>query len=90
MATKKKDLIRMFDRGKAEGHAYMIVVTDTYSFDIFPVYCSELDFSEKYGEVVEGPLSRAEEVYNLRAGRKKQMDSPRAFNPPMGFIKPKT
>ena len=68
----------------------MIVVADTYSFDIFPVYCSELDFSEKYREADEGPLSRAEEVYDLRAGRKKQMDSPRAFNPPAGFEIPST
>ena len=84
MSASFADLERWFDQGVAGGNTHMIVVTDTYSNDNFPVYVDETqDAWAVYHEYSKGDFQRVEEVYDLLSSKAFQMSERYAFHLPL-------
>ncbi len=82
MAATKQDLIRWFERGKAQGSERMIIWCDTYDYDDFPEF-SDLTGVElqKYVDAKNGTnMLNLMEVYDLTAPIEPQMEVRRAYN----------
>lgn len=77
------DTIRdWFDEGVQAGAQYMLVVTDTFSYEDFPVYASgPAEVIAKYRQYVEGAgsLTRVMEIYDLAKDKWAQLASVRAW-----------
>lgn len=85
--TTKEDISEWFDSGLDEGQKYMIVVCDTFSYEDFPVYCTDdTDYSEKYIYHKNYTMQRIMEVYNLLEDKEDQLNMTRCFNGPPSAV----
>lgn len=74
---------RWFDRGISESKEYMIVATDTFSYEDYPVYCSESEVRDKVDKLVHREFTRVQEVYDLSKPFREEgrvFDLPRCFS----------
>ena len=66
MGTSLSDLKRWFEEGKAERHAYLIVVCDSFDHEDYPLYADTLpQFWELYDSHDGTNMQRIMEVYDL-------------------------
>jgi hypothetical protein len=70
-----------FDRGVEQGAAYMIVKTDTFDWEDYPVYAAD---GRECLKVVSKPgdMQKVMEVYDLSASKSEQMQEHRAMRLP--------
>lgn len=86
MAASTSDIIRWFDKGVEQGDSFMIIVTDTYDYEDYPVFCTLGDFDKKHAEFTDAPMQTIQEVYDLSMNRDIQMNGlRRTFNYPAGW-----
>jgi hypothetical protein len=66
MATSISDLRQWFARGMEQGATHMIVATDTFDWDDYPVYVMKgEDVQKKVDEYRKKEMSKVMEVYCL-------------------------
>lgn len=83
MGTTKEDLKKWFDRGKANGKAFMIVACDTYDWEDYPIYCADADEARRQYRDHDGKnMQKVMEVYDLNMDRDAQLDEHRANHLP--------
>jgi hypothetical protein len=90
MSTTKGRIGEWFDRGVAAGATHLIVVSDTFEHDEYPVYVEPGEdalkvATERYGYDPRQPFAGKEmqvvmEVYDLRKDKASQLAQRRAFN----------
>jgi hypothetical protein len=82
MATTREDIQGWFERGVREQHEYLLVVTDTYDWEDYPVYVARAE--QVTGQLAEYSLNmqRVTEVYDLRAPMVEQLNEHRAWRVP--------
>lgn len=82
MATTKADIKKWLDRGKKQNAAYMIVATDTFDFEDFPVF---VGINEDVNSEIKKYQNRKEmlkvmEVYNYSLDLEMQLNERRAWH----------
>lgn len=83
MSTEKADLQHWFDRGVAMNALFMIVCTDTFSHEDYPVYAKTAEEAWKQFDAHDGKnMQRIMEVYDLLRDREVQMQEFRAYHMP--------
>lgn len=87
MSTTKTDIARWIMEGLRQNATHMIVATDTFDWDDYPVYCKTpeecLEKYEYYSQ--NNNMQRVTEVYDLRGNQdslKAQLDERRTFRLP--------
>lgn len=76
------DTIRdWFDEGVKAGAQYMLVVTDSFSYEDFPVYANEpAEVIAKHKQyTAAGTMTRVPEIYDLGKDKWAQLASVRAW-----------
>lgn len=81
MATTRDDIREWFDRGVEESAEFMIIACDTFSWDDYPVFCTESDYEEKHARASSN-MQTIMEVYDLKKDREQQLRQHRVFNGP--------
>lgn len=84
MGTSRADISRWFDQGVLTRHQYMLVATDTFDWEDFPVYCKDSEEClRKYRENnnYEGML-KVMEVYDLSEDKTEQLNEERCMRLP--------
>lgn len=67
MGTTVEDLKLWFEAGKDKKATHMIVATDTFDWEDFPVYVMKgEDVNEKIAEYKSKAMSKVMEVYSLK------------------------
>ena len=88
MTATRQDIQGWLDRGKEEGRTHLIVVTDTYDHDNYPVYVSpHHDVYEIEKEYNGKNMQHVEEIYWLAGDLDEQIKRrPRCkeYGPPKG------
>lgn len=80
--TTRDDLSSWFDDGKSAGATHMVVVSDDFSYEYFPVYVfSPQDPYEIIHEYSSQQLYGVMEVYALFLDKEMQLKEPRAWHP---------
>lgn len=88
MSTSVQTISRWFDEGVRNKHAeFMIVVTDTFDWDDYPVYTTAGKFSDNYHRHNGPNMQKVTEVYDLSKDKQAQLNQKRAFNYPEGWLK---
>lgn len=83
----KSDISEWFDMGLSSKSEYMIVVCDTFSYEYYPVFCTNsVDCLEKYEKHNGQDMQVVKEVYDFRLDKTEQLNSFRAFNLPRRSI----
>lgn len=84
MVASKDDISRWFDEAKAEGVAFLIVATDTFDWDDYPVHVRKAeDFWATYElHNKETNMQRVMEVYDMSQPRDEQLEEPRSWHVP--------
>lgn len=81
MGTTREEIGRWFDEGVAKGATHMIVATDTFDWDDYPVYVMPGSEAAKRAEQVRTqPMTKVMEIYDLAMDRQAQLSKRRAFN----------
>lgn len=81
MAASRIDIERWFDEGKNDGSTHMLIVTDTYDWDDYPVYVDPGDDVKAVVAEYEGKdMQKVTEVYALHLDKAMQMAEFRAFH----------
>ncbi len=66
MAASRQDIRRWLQRGKEEGHSYMLVVCDTFDHEDYPMYAGDAEQAGRFVSYYDGNnMQRVVEVYNL-------------------------
>ena len=74
MAANKLDINRWFDHGVIEGYGYLLVITDEFDHDDYPVHVrTAAEVHEKLAYFEKASMQKVQEVYDLRADRAEQM-----------------
>jgi hypothetical protein len=73
-----------FDKGVREGYKYLVIYSDSFSYDYFPVLFKDAEeFWEARDELLTGNTWESmEEVYDLSLNKEDQMNEFRAKNFP--------
>jgi hypothetical protein len=81
MTATNEELSTWFDRGVDRGAKYMIIFTDTYDYESYPVFVESGDYCL---EQVNNPgsMQRVEEVYDLSQDKSEQMRERRCMRLP--------
>lgn len=84
MAASKDDISRWFDEAKLDGAVYLIVATDTFDWDDYPVHVKNAeDFWVVYHlHNKETNMQRVMEVYDMSLPKDEQMEEPRSWHVP--------
>lgn len=84
MGATREDITRWFDEAKLDGAAFLIVATDTFDWDDYPVHVKKAeDFWTTYElHNKESNMQRVMEVYDLSLPRLEQLEEPRAWHVP--------
>jgi hypothetical protein len=82
MRITKADILRWAAEGISEGADRMIVASDDFSEEYFPVFASDENFEAKLGEVRSGEMQRAIEVYDLHGDLGEQVNLPNVWRTP--------
>lgn len=83
MAASRLDLSRWFDRGVSEGASHMIVATDQFDWDDFPVYVDDpAKVRDEVSRLESQSMTGVMEVYDLRADKLAQMLERRVWRVP--------
>jgi hypothetical protein len=82
MAATKCEIGNWFDYGVQQGATHMIVASDLFDYEDFPVFVKpSQDVNETYKQYTNGEkMLTVMEVYNLSQDKALQMDQRRAFN----------
>ena len=82
--TSRQDIADWFDAGKSRGEMFMIVASDTYDHEDFPVYVrQEQAFWATFSQYdYPANMLRIMEVYDLRQDREEQLNEHRAMRCP--------
>jgi hypothetical protein len=78
-----REIANWWERGKAEGAAFMIVVCDTFDYEDYPVYTQLADFWPQYDDHDGKNMQRIMEVYDFSKPWTEQT-SGRVMNMPSG------
>lgn len=80
MAATKQDIAEWFDQGVEQEMVRMIVCTDTFSMDDYPVYLGPEDEREaKIMEIEAKEFTQIMEVYDLTADKEAQLSEDRTW-----------
>jgi hypothetical protein len=84
MPASREDISRWFDEAKLDGATHLIVATDTFDYEDYPVHVKKVeDFWEAYKlHNKETNMQRVTEVYDMSLPKDEQMAAPRAWNLP--------
>lgn len=82
--TTRETLGGWFDEGVRDGADFMIIATDTFSWEDFPVYVrgSRDLASQRAQELENAPMSQVMEVYDLRGDKEAQLATERTWAVP--------
>lgn len=81
MATTAQDITNWFERGNSQEHSHMIVVTDTYDYDDFPVHIArDSDIKENIKKYDGENMMAVTEVYSYDLPLEPQLAEHRAWN----------
>lgn len=76
--TTRGEISNWFDRGVAEGAAFMIVACDTFDWDDYPVFVPPADDLQSSVARYNGPnMQKVMEVYDLNADKETQLNKGR-------------
>lgn len=86
MAASRSDISGWYDQAVAEEATHMIVVTDTYDYDDYPIFVpSGENVRAKVDHYNSQPMQSVIEVYDLSLPKDEQMAEDRAMHiPPPG------
>jgi len=80
MAATYKEISDWFEEGKQKGSLALIVGTDTFSYDDYPVYCIDIsELENKIKQIRSKSMSVVQEVYDLNKNKEEQMSQRRCF-----------
>lgn len=81
MAATRDDISRWFDDGVAEGATHMIIVTDTFDWEDFPVYVLPGQSARVQADDHRSrSMQKVMEVYSLKMDKGAQLAEFRAFH----------
>lgn len=81
MATTQAEIREWCLRGITEDATHMIVVTDTFDWEDYPVYVSKTQNVKEIEEKYDGSnMQKVMEVYNLQIDLEPQLNEIRSFN----------
>ncbi len=84
MAASRLDIQRWFETGKKDGATHMIVATDTFDWEDYPVYIGKghdgEDVHAKEEELRGKSMTNVVEVYSMSMDMESQLNQDRAFN----------
>ena len=83
MAASKDRIQLWFREGQSKDAHHMLVITDTYEYEDYPVYVMKNeDTKKKIKEVREESEMRViQEIYDLSLDMNTQLDEKRAYHP---------
>lgn len=77
--TTPAEISEWFDRGVRQGASHMLVMVDTFDYEDYPVYVTDVgEARQRYSS--PGEMQRCMEVYNLKLDKQAQLDQARVFN----------
>lgn len=79
MPTTQSDLGRWFDRGVADGEAYMVVWCDTFDYSDYSAYYGSREEAQQALDKDGQNMQKAMECYDLRKSKEAQMEQRRAW-----------
>jgi hypothetical protein len=82
MTTTREMLTQWFDAGLRDKADFMIVATDTFSYEDYPVYIypgGEKSVNEVTQDIEHASMSKVMEVYDLHGDRDVQIAAERAW-----------
>lgn len=81
MGTTREEIGRWFDEGVAKGATHMIVATDIFDWDDYPVYVMPGSVAAKRADEVRSQsMTKVMEVYDLSMDRAQQLGAGRVYN----------
>lgn len=79
--TTRVEISRWFDMTKEMGAHHLIVATDTFAWEDFPVAVMDgTDTAEEVKRLQDAPMSKVMEVYDLNADKGPQMSEQKAWH----------
>lgn len=83
MATSRYEIENWFDAGRRKAKGFLLVVTDTYDWEDYPVYATSVeDVLQKFNHYHGQNMQRVTEVYDLALDKALQMAEGRAWHLP--------
>ena len=81
MAATQLEISSWFDRGVAQGSAYLIVACDTFDWDDYPIFmsCKEDALARKAKLLTGANMQKLMEIYDLNADKAEQLAEHRAM-----------
>lgn len=81
MGTTREDIRAWLEHGKAEGATFMIVATDTFDYDDYPVYVMKnTDVKKEIERLRAEPMTKVMEVYSYGRDLEEQIAADRVWN----------
>lgn len=81
--TTKETISTWFDVGVKEGYSHLIVMTDTFDYEDYPMFAYNEDHCREILEdYKKGSMQRVMEVYDLRQDRDEQLNEHRCWSAP--------
>lgn len=79
--TGYDDILQWIREGQRQNAKYMLVCTDTFDYEDYPVYCKDLkEAKDDYNRLKDYPMTRVMECYNLSMDIHSQLNEERAFH----------
>jgi hypothetical protein len=83
--ASKEELSSWFDNGVSQGATHLIVVSDTFSHEDYPVFCEGAAHTlDRYKHYDGRNMQRVMEVYDLGADKAEQFKLARVMRLPKG------
>lgn len=81
MATTRDEIREWLDRAKKKGATHMIVATDTFDWEDYPVFVMPGQDAQAEVNARHGPnMSKVMEVYNMSMDLDEQLKAQRVWN----------
>jgi len=80
MGTTREEIREWFERGVAEGATHLIVASDTFSYEDYPVFVKKGVLPLLEAQKHTGNMQCVREVYALHLDMESQLNEPRAFH----------
>jgi predicted transcriptional regulator len=82
MAATKERIQRWFKEGQSKDAHHMLVITDTYEYEDYPMYVMKNeDTRKKIKEIRENETQVVQEIYDLSLDMNVQLEEKRAYHP---------
>jgi predicted transcriptional regulator len=82
MAASKDRIQLWFREGQSKDAHHMLVITDTYEYEDYPVYVMQNENTKKkIKEVTENESQVVQEIYDLSLDMNTQLEEKKAYHP---------